>query len=805
MKTAKRRLALLLIGCLAFICCVLIEAMPPAMATKLDFSFTLNNAYTTSAGVYESDGTLIRTLWRKVRYDNGTHKARWDGLDDEGKLVPVGDYQIKLLYHNMKYVWDGAIGNTSSAQSGPTVHHAYYPMHDLTITKTTAFYVTGYNEGKFDFHRFDTSNPNRLNERWIWYVNPEFKRVEKVVSNIYARHWNFATTDGTWVYFGCPAAYDLATGKNTRPGFVTASKVSDNSLASFSNGQQIPNGPGPKPVINNPNDYGIWPHPNGIYVGRQPGLSGLAVQQNGNILAVAVAPEDKVYLLDKRSGKVLRAIAVNAPHRLGMAPNGDLWVLSGKSVVRFTNLNTRPSIAATISGFDHPLAVAVHPINNNLVLVADGGSSMQVKAYDSMGSALWTYGEKGGYQTGDADVRADKFWFFNGESESDNPKEDTFIAFESDGSFWLGDGGNNRTLHFSSSRSYIKQLMWTPHSHIASVDVNNPTRVFNQFLEYKVDYSKPIGQSWELVKNWAAGLEKQYFGFFYHGLRHVTTLANGRTYAVVVNNSKHRDEIVELTGSRLRATGILLDTTKQGTATMLTADGSLRTLMVGKSQWYSQALTGFDNAGNPQWAARTLLATASEESRDPVPRCCSFGGMRTPITSSGVLVSLDQSKNNGWHLGGVKVGDNKWLWKASPAINSNFPIDGLGSYGIGDGVHYGGNVAMALGRNIVYGYHGEFWAQSQANQFMHFYDNGLFVGQFGKPGRSAEGFLPRGEVSAGFAGNSFSPELVSVNGELYMWVNDESAHGPQRWHLVGANDIRELSGSGRLGNSITLH
>ena len=44
------------------------------------------------------------------------------------------------------------------------------------------------------------------------------------------------------------------------------------------------------------------PLPSGIYVGTQPGLSGLTVQQNGNLLAVSVAPDNKVYLFDKRAG-----------------------------------------------------------------------------------------------------------------------------------------------------------------------------------------------------------------------------------------------------------------------------------------------------------------------------------------------------------------------------------------------------------------------------------------------------------------------------------------------------------------------
>jgi len=110
---------------------------------------------------------------------------------------------------------------------------------------------------------------------------------------------------------------------------------------------------------------------------------------------------------------------------------------------------------------------------------------------------------------------------------------------------------------------------------------------------------------------------------------------------------------------------------------------------------------------------------------------------------------------------------------------------------------------QAIDRNVIYGYHGEFFrGEGQAGQTMHFYDDGLFVGQFGEasPGHSAyQGALP------GFAGNGHCPNLVkTTTGDYYLWVNDESDHGPQRWHFVNARNIREQIGIGALGGKITL-
>src|SRR5580698_6355408 len=90
-------------------------ATGPARAQSTTFYFTLDEPCKTSAAVYQPDGTLVRTLWSKVRYyAPGTYSAVWDGLDDESNAVTAGTYQITVLQHNTEYAWEGAIGNTSA-------------------------------------------------------------------------------------------------------------------------------------------------------------------------------------------------------------------------------------------------------------------------------------------------------------------------------------------------------------------------------------------------------------------------------------------------------------------------------------------------------------------------------------------------------------------------------------------------------------------------------------------------------------------------------------------------------------------
>ncbi len=761
-------------------------------AATTALAFTLDEPCKTSAGVYQTNGTLVRTLWSKVRYyAAGTYSTNWDGLDDYGNPVPTNTVcQIKLLQHNTEYVWDGAIGNTSAHMSGPAVHTAFYTIHDMTISGTNAFYTTGYNEGKYDFVNFSTTDPQTVLSAWS--DNPG-------TSDIFDRNWEYAASDSNWVYFAAPTSMNPTNSTvSNYKGFVIADKIGATSAATYTIAT-FTNGVG----ITNNNYY----YANGIYVGTQPGLSGIAVQINNNLLAVSVAPDNAIYLLDKRSGATLGGFSVADPGRLSFSPDGSLWVVSSNNVIQFVNLTSSPSVATTISGFFQPLAVAVSPTNSNLILVADGGASQQIKAFNSAGSALWTYGMAGGYPTNGPAVTTNKFWFLDdldyaGTSFIYVPV--TFLCFAPDGSFWVGDGGNHRAMHFSSSANYLGQVMFQIHSYQTCVDQNNTNRVFNQFLEFNVDYTKPLPQAWTLVNNWRGNVGSNNLTWN-EGLYEVTTFTNGRTYGLIFGAlnqgyAQNYSELVELATNGLRFTGIFPLAASTNRWISLGADGSVRAVADDYATWYGATLAGFDTNNNPLWNPPTLLASAPNGSSNPVPRCCSFGNVRTTISSNNILISFDQTLNNGFHLGGVQLGGSNWLWQASPAVALN---TGNGSYEISNSVAYGGNTLQAMDRNVIFGYHGEFFrGQGQAGQYMHFYDDGLFVGQFGECsiGHSAyEGAVPA------FAGNGQCPSLIkTATGDYYVWINDESEHGPQRWHLVNARNIREQIGFGTPGSPVTL-
>jgi len=775
----------------ALLCCtallVFFSGMGVALAQSTTFYFTLDEPCKTSAAVYKPDGTLVRTLWSKVRYYSpGTYSGVWDGLDDETNAVASGTYQITVLQHNTEYYWEGAIGNSSAAASGPTVHVGFWPIRSIAISGTNAFYDSGYDEGKYDFRKFLTTDAQHVNNSFYWIYSSQLNEPISVPGDVYDLNWLWATADTNIVYFGCSDSPNPSTiALHQYPGCIVAVHASDCSPYYFSAGGQIINGGGNTPILN------------GVYVGTQPGLSGMSAQQNGNLLAVAVNPDNTVYLLNKTTGAVQSSFSVPAPHRLNFSPDGTLWVVSSNNVVCYTNVASSPTAVVTIPNFSEPLDVAINPTNGNLVLVADGGTNQQIFAFGRNGSPLWTYGLHGGYQSNGAAVSTNKFWFFDGENDG------TFLSYAPDGSFWVGDGGNDRCMHFSGGLQYIEQIMYQQHSYVASVDKNNPSRVTQRFLEYNVDYTKPLSNGWTYVNNWKANVPQVNMSST-DGIYETTTFSNGHTYALIDNEQYYpyvNSELCELVFTNdLRLTGLLPEWSDLKTWISFGADGSARRTPIGEADWYETTLNGFDESNNPIWNPEITICTATANATDPIPGTYGFGNIRVTMSSNNILASVDNSLNVGWHLGGVRVGGTNWLWRASPGVNT---MNGCGTYEIGNGVQYGGDTLEAIDRNIMYGYHGEFFRnQGQAGQIMHFYDDGLFVGQFGEasPGHSAyEEPLP------GFAGNGLAPNLCkTTNGDFYLWINDESDHGPQCWHWVNARNIREQSGSGTLGTTFAL-
>lgn len=183
---------------------------------------------------------------------------------------------------------------------------------------------------------------------------------------------------------------------------------------------------------------------------------------------------------------------------------------------------------------------------------------------------------------------------------------------------------------------------------------------------------------------------------------------------------------------------------------------------------------------------------------------------RYPLTSNGRIVLLDATtqQHGGNHLGAVAYNTSGLLWTASPWANwtliQNFTVEpgdlnistcfiggADGRYGAANpGTNYAAGFPTVVGGDLVFDFFGEGWMDWEANQFLHFTDAGLFVGQFGTlnfPTSSPS--VPSGKYHLpGAAGNSFAPSFFrdpKTGGTFYVH-NDENNHGGLHlWRVSG--------------------
>lgn len=747
------------------------------MPQGVRFEYAVAEKSAVSAGVYDSEDRLVRTLWSGRQTEAGVYTGVWDGKDDNGYRMTDGKYTVKIMTNNVSYTLETVVGNNSEWRSAGTVFRGMSFLGDMVCAGDKIYYTQPYTEGHKTgafFYRNDIHKA--CNNERFGLSNQTSRRV---------------ASDGNMIYYG-----------NTEPGgkksFVYAYTADTYKEVEFEYGEattNIWNQLRYKSVIN------LLEHDSCANIG------GLDVQKNGNLLFVSYIYTGKVYVLNKTTGQKLYEMNISMPQAVCCNDNG-VWVGykkdNGKMAAVYYTAASNGMLtkqAELSEEFDDIRDIAVSPDNQTLV-IADAGNSNRIKAFDVNSRArIWTYGSGESYSD-DPTVYDDKLML-----SVKNPMTNyTFVMYEDNNTLWFGDVGNCRAFKLDLSggkRTLADMLMFQDGSHNAAVDLNNPTRVFTNLREFEIDYAESDpDKSWKLKRNWMKQAEDLHY--YDQGLfANLNTLSNGRTYCKIYEanmaDNEYTNYLYEMTENSLRNTGIELSDYE------LQRDGSLGRYYVydGKMIWAKKELNGFDENNNPTWKDEEIVASAVRDNYSPTQ-----GSRNTmlPITEGGIVVSLANNKNKTpyqdkaiMHLGGININKNpnEWAWKTSPqgAINYRgaFPEDGV--FEAGNGVSGCASDVKTLGRNVIYQYHGEFYRSGQTNKFYHYYENGLLVGVFG--GANAQPHKYGENPEQYVAGNAFDFYFVQPEGVsdyFYIFQNDEShKDGIWRTKVTGLDSINTQS------------
>jgi hypothetical protein len=763
--------------------------------------YTLNSPYTTSMGIYRASDpepkTLLRTLWGSEPQEPGTYTIYWDGLDDNGNnIVATNDYEAGLLKHNVSASWS-TIGNTSTLNHGSTTLTGYSRMVQAVPYGDNIYIGESWNEGgnKAAFKILKTDLQSAV------YILPGSDNGNN--TNLSTE---YLCTDGVRVYWG---GVDPANGDS----WIFATNVSDDSEATFISGSSHTAGGGRTyssviDLVTGSGDNIITGMAtNGTYLWSARGSTNAIKAYNisgsnpvGNLTSTSTA-----------SFSNPRSLAYDSSN------GGRIFFVNTSSTPTMTTIGTSGSLTtSSLSIPDFPSDVITFGINNSSSELAAiiGGPTQQVwfwniSAPNPSGTNTGKLGQLGGYGISSSNVLVanDKFSFTDYTTGLTKGLNLPYVSYDSSsGYIYVGDVGNNRIQIFNSSSVYVDTVMMQPAIYSVSLNMNNPLKAY---IGPGIEYDLSSNGAWTLYRNFSAQITPTYYSQAYDVFRWCSTLSNERTYATLPNSSTYppntSTELVELTDTGIRYTGIFLNKTGSYFGDFLTPDFSIL------------AVSGTFNVGDtPNIVQKTITSFSGSN-----PVISSFSTIYTfpPITSGSalwnygyesfygvtndnkaIIVNKQLGLEYNYHLEGYNIGGSgaKTFAQWRPNSRAGDIVGHLGYIGsFPDPIYFerGNSVntktfeqADVRGNLIAVAYIGEAWKGVQTNYTNIYYTNGLPVIQMGTDRKTSQAIEPHGIASSG---NGFSIRLAALNSNKYfMAQGDEGYHSAgQLWIIDGVDTI----------------
>lgn len=755
--------------------------------------FTLDKISTCSAGVFEvgSETKKIRTLYSGVRLMPGDHEfPTWDGLDDWGDTYTGPATEIRVITSDIEFVWQGGIGNNSSQTTGLGKHANYQNYRDMWIEGDMAYLASGFAERRSPVSGLNLSSPLHRSELMKQAgLHPVADRI---------------CSDGEYLYMACTQPYD-SENKGAFHSYVIAAplgRLHDRSAylpfqgdVSYTKGE-------------------VYMVGDRVTAVEKATMSGIAVQRSGKLLAITRSNTNSLRIVDKRSGVLLQEHTYPGVSLPLLDENGNIYLVQNDNAVYRGQVGTDGSIGNLTKIIDGTLIQDISFNQDNTVMtVADETAQGDIIRAFTVGSwtLAWELGRKETYASNSL-VYDDKFMF-------STKGEKSFVRFTANGHMWVGDSGNSRLSHFDADRNFVETVIFQGNNYQCRIDEGDPSRMFIEQLEFEVDPDKlhtPDNRNnyWKLKRNWRRQLDAIPTDRKQRSLDDVTTLSNGRTYCIMMDNDPFDRMVYEVTPENtLRDTGLIVpneyrsiytncDLYPDGNGVFRYARREIVDEPIPMHRHYEIEITGFDANHNPIFGPETKVAEYvyrdeytphSGGPRNNMGQ--TVGENKDLVVFQGGKQTSDGDQNNpidtDFHLGLVKRGGTELEWVAAPSViyppGAPFPRDG--SFDVRKSVKKSGagGICLTYGDLIIWNYFGEFWENGQANRWNVFHKSGLFLYQFGTDSNTINPNLRPAE----YAGNVFSGNLVEINGKLVLLHNDEGHHGMAHiWYGYNYSDVQ---------------
>jgi len=437
---------------------------PAELAEPLQLTIPVGDpqAASLSAAVWSAQGELVRTLpsMAPLVLESGRAIVRWDGLDDDGRPLPPGQYTIKFLTHRgVSERWLTSLHNAGvppwKTDDGTG---AWGGDHGVPVAAAAGggrvFLSWGFSEAGFTTIAVDEqlSPDGKPRKRWGAGSVLEIGLGTQAIA-----------TDGQRVFVGQDGRRWGDHHSSDRPN--RAGVIIWN--AETGRAENFPFG---KRIL----EVSLWQGQAAEGHHDAMNLAGLAV--SGDRLYVSLRRDGKVMAYDWTTGQPLRQFDIEQPKGLAVEPNGTLAVVSGRRLVRLDP--ETGAVAPLAAGLADPWGAAVDP--QGAIYVSDRGEAMCVRVFTPDGKPLRTIGKPGGRP---ALGRFDPNGMLN-------PRG---IALDAQGKLWVTESDNTpRRISVWDTRSgkLVADLLGPGHYAInGAVDLARPSWANTHHTLFEVDYA----------------------------------------------------------------------------------------------------------------------------------------------------------------------------------------------------------------------------------------------------------------------------------------------------------------------------
>ncbi len=205
-----------------------------------------------------------------------------------------------------------------------------------------------------------------------------------------------------------------------------------------------------------------------------------AIAARDGKLVCSLVRQNQLLVVDIKSGTVERKIEVRDPRGLCFDAEGQLLVLTSRSLERFP-LNSECPVPVISEGLDDPRHVTVDASGN--VLITDRGASHQVKVFSPQWKLIQTIGKPGKPSIGPYDAL-----------HLNNPNG---IAVDTQGRVWIAEADNfPRRVSLWSAKGELLRAHYGPTEYGGggTLDPRDSSRFYYKGLEFKLDWKTGTDQ-----------------------------------------------------------------------------------------------------------------------------------------------------------------------------------------------------------------------------------------------------------------------------------------------------------------------